>query len=322
MNDSSGLLRDLASQQREVWAVGGGKGGTGKTFLAANLGISLAKMGRRIILVDADLGCANLHTSLGVLHPTATLSDFLKGRVKKIQDVVTPTEIPNVSLISGAQDFLEIANPRYAEKMRLIRQLQDLEFDLIILDLGAGTSFNILDFFLIANEGILSVIPEPTSIENVYRFIKSAFYRRFKKVVKEPAVRELISQAMDQKNERGIRTPHDLIGQVVAIDPSVGARLQQSMESFAPKLVVNQVRSNDDITLGFSMRSSCSKYFGIKLEYLGYVEFDDCVWQATKKKRPLLLEYPYSASARCLHRVANNLVKREQVSLFDLVMKR
>jgi flagellar biosynthesis protein FlhG len=305
--------------KKEIWAIGGGKGGTGKSFLASSLGLFLSKLGKRVLLIDADLGCANLHTCLGIAYPEATLSDFMKGRIANLKDALIDTGIPNLMLVSGAQDFLEIANPHYSQKMRLIRQIQVLDFDYILLDLGAGTSFNILDFFLISDSGILTVLPEPTSIENVYRFIKSAFYRRFKRIVKEPGIRELISAAMDQKNLRGIKTPHDLIEQVALMDEKTGKYLKEAMYNFRPKLVVNQVRSKDDITLGFSMRSSCSKYFGISLEYLGYIEYDDCVWQASKKKKPLLVEYPYSGSARCVERVTHHLLKRQQLT-FDFLL--
>ncbi|HEX9758988.1 MAG TPA: AAA family ATPase [Nitrospiria bacterium] len=307
---------------REIWAIGGGKGGTGKSFIAGNVGIYLAKMGKRVILIDADLGCANLHTCLGIPYPEATLSDFIKGKVAHIKDVVVPTGIPNLTLISGAQDILEIANPRYNQKMKLIRKIHELDFDYILLDLGAGTSFNILDFFLISDNGILVVLPEPTSIENVYRFIKASFYRRFKKVVKNKNIKEIIAIAMDQKNERGIKTPHDLIDQVTCIDETVGRKLQQEMYSFKPKMVVNQVRSPDDMALGFSMRSSCSKYFGIGVEYLGYIDYDDCVWQATKRKRPLMTEFPYATSARCLEKIVINLLKQEQLTFESIISRK
>jgi flagellar biosynthesis protein FlhG len=298
-----------------IWAVGGGKGGTGKTLLAANLGIFLARQGRQVILVDADLGCANLHTCLGMPYPQATLSDLLKGRIRSVGEAVTETGIENLGLISGAQDILDIANPKHSQKMRIIRQIQELSVDYIILDLGAGTSFNILDFFLIADLGILAVLPEPTSIENVYRFIKSAFYRKFKKIAKEPQFRELIAEAMDQKSERGIKTPHDLVEEINRLDGTIGRELKQQMYGFKPKLVVNQIRSRDDITLGFSMRSSCSRYFGITVEYPGYIEFDDAAWQAGKKKRPLILEYPYSRFAKGIEKVGENLLERRQLDL-------
>lgn len=304
----------------EIWAVGGGKGGTGKTYLSASLAIGLAKLGRRVIAIDADLGCANLHTALGTDPPRATLSDFVRGGVKSLRDILVDTPVPNLRLISGARDFLEIANPKYTEKMRLIRQVSELDVDYILLDLGAGTAFNSLDFFLAADRGILTVIPEPTSIENVYRFIKSAFYRQFKRAVRHPDIKALVALAMDHKNEHGIRTPHDLITRVEAIDAEVGDKLRKTMAQFSPKLVVNQVRSQDDATLGLSMRSSCSKYFGIRVEYLGYVEYDDCVWKAMKRKRPPVLEYPDACSSRGASAVLANLLKGEQI-VFDLCVR-
>ena len=172
-----------ALRKKEIWAVGGGKGGIGKSLITGNIGITLARLKKRVLLVDADLGGANLHTTLGIGVPEMTLSDFLNRRVETIQEVIIKTSIPNLSLVSGAQDFLDAANPNFAQKARLLRHLETLDADYILLDLGAGTSFNILDFFLFADHGILVVLPEPTAIENAYRFIKSAFYRRFKKVV-------------------------------------------------------------------------------------------------------------------------------------------
>jgi len=323
MNQTEPATGSLFSEQlpaRQVCAIGGGKGGTGKTFLSAGLGIALAKMGKRVILIDADLGCANLHTALGLPYPEETLSDFMKEKVKRLADVIVDTGVENLRLISGAQDFLEIANPRYKEKMRLIRQVQGLDVDYIILDLGAGTSFTILDFFLSADSGLLSVIPEPGSIENVYRFIKSAYFRKFKKVARDPEMRALITMAMDQKNSLGLKTPSDLVAHIKTINPQIGERLAESIASIRPKLVVNQVRSKDDIALGFSMRSSCSKYFGIEVEYLGYIEADDTVRVAARRKRPVMIDYPYCSAARCVERVAQNLLKKEQVN-FELILR-
>jgi flagellar biosynthesis protein FlhG len=125
---------------------------------------------------------------------------------------------------------------------------------------------------------------------------------------------------MDEKNERGIRTPHDLIDHIASINEKAGQKLKETVYSFTPKLIVNQVRSKDDMTLGFSMRSSCAKYFGIKVDYVGYIEYDDHVWQATKKKRPLVLEYPSSNAARSIERAVSNLIKKEELK-FDLILK-
>ena len=235
-------LQDALSK-KEIWAIGGGKGGIGKSLITGNIGITLARLKKRVLLVDADLGGANLHTTLGIGVPEMTLSDFLNRRVETIQEVIIKTSIPNLSLVSGAQDFLDAANPNFAQKARLLRHLETLDADYILLDLGAGTSFNILDFFLFADHGILVVLPEPTAIENAYRFIKSAFYRRFKRVVTSQNIKDLIDAAMNQKNSMGIRTPYDLIERIKQLEPESGAMLEIEMMKFRPKLVVNQVRT-------------------------------------------------------------------------------
>ena len=101
------------------------------------------------------------------------------------------------------------------------------QFVVDVFQAGAGTSFNILDFFLFSDHGMLVVLPEPTAIENAYRFIKSAFYRRFKKVVAHHKdVKEIIDTAMDQKNAAGLRTPHDLIERIKTMDQGIGEVLE------------------------------------------------------------------------------------------------
>src|SRR5512141_2278940 len=240
-----------ALRKKEIWAIGGGKGGIGKSLITGNVGIALSRLRKKVLLVDADLGGANLHTTLGIGVPEMTLSDFLNRRVKTIQEVIIKTSIPNLSLVSGAQDFLDAANPNLAQKTRLLRHLETLDADYILLDLGAGTSFNILDFFLFADHGILVVLPEPTAIENAYRFIKSAFYRRFTRVVANQNIKDLIDAAMDQKNTIGIRTPFDLIESVKSMEQEVGEVLEMEVLKFRPKLIVNQVRTKNDVQIGF-----------------------------------------------------------------------
>src|SRR5512134_3170031 len=126
------------SRARRIVSVGGGKGGIGKSLISANLGIELARRGKRVVLVDADLGGANLHTTLGIDLPRRTLSDFIERKVSRIEDVVTPTGLPNLGLVSGAPDHLAAAPPRHAHKLPLLRHVQQMDVDYAVLDLGAG----------------------------------------------------------------------------------------------------------------------------------------------------------------------------------------
>src|SRR2546425_1137052 len=159
----------------QVWAVGGGKEGTGKSLVAASLGIHLAQMGRRVILVDGDLGALNLHTVLGLDTAELAVSAFVKRRFESIETVVSETGVPRLSLVSGARNSLDIESLKHFQKTRLLRVLINLAVDVVLLDLGAGTSLNVLDLFSLADRGLLVILPEPTSVENCYRFLKAAF---------------------------------------------------------------------------------------------------------------------------------------------------
>jgi len=299
---------EASKGRRSIWTIGGGKGGSGKTFIAVNLGICLSRFGEEVVLIDTDLGGANIHTFLGLSFPQRTLSDFINKKVGNIRDVVVDTDIPKLGLVVGAQDLLNAANPKEPQKWKLIRHINSLDVDYIILDLGAGNSFNVLDFFLISENEILVVTPEPTCIENTYRFIKSAFFRKVKRVISHFGVKEIIDMAMDQRNERGIKTPFDIIELAWKIDKSIGLRLEQELESFRPKLIVNQVRSKSDVDIGLSMQSAFLKYFGISMDYLGYIVYDNDVWQSVQKRKPLVLEFPQSRASKCINEISLKLV--------------
>jgi flagellar biosynthesis protein FlhG len=299
--------RAQTTHQKMIWTIGGGKGGSGKSFITANIGICLSKLGVRVILIDADLGGANLHTFLGIPPPNLSLSDFIKKRVSSLPDVLIPTAIPNLQLLTGAQDLLNAVDAKSVQKRKLVRSIQSLQSDTILVDLGGGNSLSVLDFFLMSDGGILVVTPEPTSIENTYRFLKSAFYRRLKQSVSTASVKAMINGAMDQKNELGIQNPHDLIKAVGQINEEEANRMIEEAKTFHPNLILNQVRSKKDIEIGFSIRSACLKYFGIQLHYLGYVVYDQDVSHSIRKRRPLVLENSRSKAAQCVMEIASKL---------------
>jgi flagellar biosynthesis protein FlhG len=300
-----GTLPRRFGRGRRVVSVGGGKGGIGKSLISANLGIELARRGRRVVLVDADLGGANLHTTLGVQIPRRTLSDFIERKVERIEDVVTATGVENLGLVSGAMDDLDAANPRYAQKMRLLRHIQSMDVDYAILDLGAGTHSNVLDFFLVSDHGVLVLVPEPTAVENAYRFVKAAFWRRMRNVAQvfgyDPLLRSLMGTGT-------FRSPVELIAKVSERDPEAGANLARQLASFRPRLVVNQVRTPQDVEIGHAVVAAWRKYFGLEMDYLGHIEYDDDMWRAVRARRPLLVDRPDVSSAKAFARIADALI--------------
>jgi len=280
--------------QKQLWSIGGGKGGVGKSFISSSLAICLGRLGYKVIIVDMDLGSANLHTCLGAPIPKLSISDFLKGRIINFEQLEAETHIKNVSFVSGFNDALNISNLNEKSKTMLLDGIKSLDADYVLLDLGAGTHSNTLDFFLSADNQILTTVPEPTSIENTYRFIKSSYYRKVRLAEKNLGLQKFIEETMDHKNKNGIRTPADLVRYLQEKDPKTGALFASQIENTQMHLILNQIRTRSDVELGRSMKSVCRKYFGIEVEYLGYLDYDNAVWQALRKKRPLILEYPYS----------------------------
>ena len=163
-----------------VWAVGGGKGGIGKSFLVANLATVAARSGKRVILIDADLGGANLHTCLGVrAGERVSLSDYFEDRVLELDKVAIETPVPGPAPDPRRdRPHRQGGDHRTSSARQLLRAVRQLPADLVIFDLAAGTDRSTIDFFLEADEGFVVTTPEPTAIENAYAFLRAAFYRR------------------------------------------------------------------------------------------------------------------------------------------------
>lgn len=303
----------MPKTRRQIWSVGGGKGGIGKSVLTASVGWQLARMGRRVVLVDADLGGANLHTCLGLPTPQRTLADFIQRRVAAIDDVVSEAGAPGLRLISGASDLLSAANIKHLQKVRVMNQVRTLDVDVVLIDLGAGTSYNILDFFLLSDVSVLAVVPEPTSIENGYRFIKSALYRRFRAAAPREGVRQLIDAALDPRGDRGLKTPLELLARVEAEDREAAEALRREMRAFQPRFIVNEVREAADEAIGHQLVAACARHLGVRATYAGFVHHDDAVWRAVRRRRLFMSDAPTSRAAEEIRQLTRGLLKGESL---------
>lgn len=290
---------------RRIVALGGGKGGIGKSLISANLGIELARRGLQVTLLDFDLGGANLHTCLGLDHPAATLSDFVLRRVDSLGEIAIETEVEGLRLVSGSLDALGAANPLHQQKLRLMRAVQDLDTDVAIMDLGAGSHFNVLDFFLLADQGVVTLVPEPTSVENAYRFLKAALFRRLKAAQSVHGITWGIDELI--LSGKGV-SPMEILEDVSARDEKLGELLSMEIQAFRPLILVNAVREAADLTLGDGICAAWRRFFGLDLTYLGYVRYDVDAWKAGRARRPLLLERSDQPIAEDLAEIADKLL--------------
>ena len=161
-----------------IIAVGGAKGGIGKSIFAANLGMMLTSLGLRVAMVDLDLGGSDLHIYLGHKQiPQTTLNDFLNRKVSSLSDAAIGCE-QGPMLIAGDCGELGAANIPFQRKMRLMENVRKIDADYIIFDLGGGTDFNTLDFFLASDLGIVLTTLDQSSYIEAYAFIKTALQRK------------------------------------------------------------------------------------------------------------------------------------------------
>ncbi|MBI1911410.1 MAG: AAA family ATPase [Deltaproteobacteria bacterium] len=301
----------------KIWAVGGGKGGVGKTLLATNLGILLSKNQKRVLLIDADLGAANLHTFLGVDGGRTALSSFLKEEVPDLQSLAVKTPIPNLDLISGAKDSLDVADIKPDKVARLKDALRKVDYDYAILDIGPGTSSTLLDMFLISNEGIILSTPEPTTIENNYRFLKCLFLRKIKTLADaqdDGKLKDLLQKVFSEKWSQRVKTVSDILNQLSTLDPEQGRVLREHVSNTNISMVMNQMKKNEDKEIGSSIKRACSDYFGIDIGYLGSVSYEECVSDSIRNRKPLTIHYSSSGAARGIESCLNNLLNKNKGS--------
>ena len=205
--DQADSLRQLAAQGRmgrsplKVFALTSGKGGVGKTNIAANLAVLAAKAGKRVLVIDADLGLANIEIIFG-LKPRYHLGDLLEQR-RTIDEVLVkgPHGVCLLPAGSGIQSLTHLTDQQKLQFVTALDPLEDM-FDVVFIDSGAGIGENVLFFVGAAQEAILVVSPEPTSLVDAYATVKvlsqQAGVRHFSVVV-NPVVDELPARAIFQK---------------------------------------------------------------------------------------------------------------------------
>ncbi len=158
------------SGKSRIIAISSGKGGVGKTNLAINLAIAYSRLGKKVIVMDADLGLANVNVVLGVI-PRYNLYHLIRQQ-KKMKDILLSTNY-GIQIVAGASGFSKIANLSDQERQSVIEELGELSSaDIIIIDTSAGVSSNVLSFVAAADDVIIVTTPEPTAITDAYGIVK------------------------------------------------------------------------------------------------------------------------------------------------------
>jgi len=275
---------EKAVKKAEIWAVGGGKGATGKTFLAAGLGAVLARREGRVVLVDMDTGGAGLSAVFGFNLPARSLADYFETDAA-LAELALPTEIPSLSLIAGDIPGLSSEEISSAARQRFFRQLAGLDARNVIVDVGTGSRGLGLDAFLAADRMIVALSPENPSLENVYRFVKAVLFRRIENSLKKYGLKEIVLRLWERRDRYGVRNIKDLIDYIKDAYPHFGTVLDRDLRPFRLHLVVNAVKTREDVRLGPAAQSALTKYLGVPVVFSGSIGFDDAVRPAALSAR-------------------------------------
>lgn len=318
------LVHPLTRPRARIVAVASGKGGVGKTILTANLAVSLAQSlsasGGKVVAVDLDIGCGNLNTCLGVRASAGTVNDFLLEK-KSLNELLTATDQGNLQMICGSYSGLDESRLEGSMRQSLIGELTRIDADFVLLDLGAGSSPDVMDFFLRADDRLIVVTPEATSLHNAYLFAKSATLRSvLAQLEKEEflnPVKAKVQQMLESSESPNLRT---LIQELRTWDLYSSYVLAGIVADLDIKFVVNMYRGGADKEHLLRFHQLLYRHLccSDNVEYLGFVHYDRSVPRAVQSIEPLLQRYPGSRAARDIRALADHLETRERFEVAPL----
>jgi len=301
-------------REGEIWAIGGGKGGTGKTFVTSCMGTYLAQKGNNVVLIDIDIGGANLHSFFGVNSPVKSLTNFFENSVP-LQELMVKTGIDNMQMVTGDVHSLASDSIRFTQKLKLFRHIMKLNTRYVLIDLGAGSHRNTLDTFLMADKMIAVLVPEMIAVENMYHFIKNSLFRKIRMSLRAYGFKEIVEHVWEKRGRYGVRNLKELIEWLGNSFSYIGDILDKELASFKIYLILNKVRSPEDIFIGASMKSALLKYLGIDIDFVGYIEYDDSVRRSIRNQQPFMVHY---SSSRCTEEIEDfteNLIQGKEIRL-------
>lgn len=310
-------LAEEGSRQTKIIAVGGAKGGIGKSIFAANLGVLLSSMGWRTVVADLDLGGANLHLYLGETFLKWGINDFLNKRVPTLQEIMIKSRY-GPQLIGGDSSQLGAANINFLRKLKLLKAIKQTDADYVIIDLGGDTSYNMIDFFLAADYGIVMTTCDPASYLDAYNFIKVALYRKLNRLFgpestfrgkKDTDFQQLIHEATLSSNGSNVKTIKELMARVKKRQPQNLSLISEAISDYNPYLIVNRTTSTSAATQVVKrIQEVSTKMLSIKVEYVDSIAYQSEIESSARDLIPIVARYPQGKSAKKMRHIIKKLL--------------
>ena len=295
--------------------IASGKGGVGKSLLAANLGVAFAKAGKRVTVADMDLGASNLHLVLGYHSPQSGIGTFLNNTKINFNNIIIDTDIRGLRFIPGDTEIPGLANLRSYQLKSLVKNLLDLknETDILILDLGAGTHQAILDFFLLSSRGIVISAPAVTAVLSAYVFLKNSVFRlMFTSFPKNSRARKHLEKLKIDGSGYQKLYLSKILPEIQRVDKASYNSFMTQMKQLQPRLVMNMVNEPKDADVAMKIKRSCEEYLDLKIEHLGVIYNDSLQDTALASRLPITLYKPQSILSQAIYRIAEKILQNEE----------
>jgi len=273
-----------------VIAIGGGKGGVGKSLVSTMFGIYLARQGFSTVIVDADFSGANIHGYLNMLHPETSMVDYLQRKTCDLNDLVIDTSIPGLRLIPVAPGQLQTIQLKYWEKQKILTNMRKLNADYVLLDLGAGISYTTIDFFNCADDGLLVATCDPLCMHGAFGFIRAAFTRSMQRTFRHwPDFFHRLKECGAITQKQKALSLDNLLETYKDLPSSWKTLIRRKTQRMNPRIVLNMVQEDDSHHEMQALRLVVNELLNIDLSYWGDIRFDDQVKFAARHLKVDLL---------------------------------
>jgi len=294
--------------------IGGGKGGVGKSLVASNLALAMAQAGSRVVLVDCDLGAANHHVLFGIDRPNPGIQGLLDRKIATLQEGLTATPHPKLHLVAGTGASVGAANINHGEKQRIIRHIRGLEADVVMIDVGAGVSFNVLDFFELGSQRLLVITPQVTSIQTAYSFLKGAVMRSLMHLCEKASELDLLSPAAKSGENEKVS---QILARVRDKSPALGEAIDRVLGHFGAQIIGNQVFDSNQAGIFHAITRMIQDFLGITVPIIGTVRASRRIRESVNLRKPMMLG-PRDEDSRAFEQMAEALLA-EDVAIDDLL---
>jgi flagellar biosynthesis protein FlhG len=291
--------------------VASGKGGVGKSVLTSNFAIALAQGGHSTVAIDLDLGGSNLYSLLELENVYPGIADYLnvkKGRL--LSDYIVPTHFPNLRFLAGDSRMAFMANIPHLQKVKLLKEIKSIEAEYILLDLGAGTAFNTLDFFGLSNHGLVVTTFEKPSVLNTLSFLKNFMFRFILQEVRtDKAATVLLTNAYKASTITQPLLVSQIIELLLTKNQRLATEIEKKCNAFHPRIVFNKGNGPDDLNILNPVDKAIRTTLSLEAFYFGFVFADNSVEQSIRSNRALLAQSPDCLAAKSIGSLAQRIIK-------------